>query len=182
MSNKLDLERFTDADLHDELVRRLKAQPEPEVPQPDGLSELPRGAWSGQSETPHDDPAEAQYEDLTEIAKLARARAREILSIPIDSSADNAAATVRNINVAVSTVLTLASKLRRPRPDTLPKLLALIEAEETRLKAAKRPELLKDLAGLNDAELEEVIAERRVILNSRIQASTNYGLDKSGQG
>src|SRR6516162_2556638 len=35
--SKLDLERFTDAELHDELVRRLRTQPEPEPAQPDGL-------------------------------------------------------------------------------------------------------------------------------------------------
>ena len=35
--SKRDLERFTDAELHDELVRRLRTQPEPEPAQPDGL-------------------------------------------------------------------------------------------------------------------------------------------------
>jgi hypothetical protein len=34
--SKRDLERFTDAE-QDELVRRLKTQPELEPPQPDGL-------------------------------------------------------------------------------------------------------------------------------------------------
>jgi hypothetical protein len=166
---KRELERFTDSELHDELVRRLKTQPEAEAPQLDGLDHLPSGAWSGQLEAhhSHDDPAEAQYDDLTEIAKLARARAREILSIPIDPSADNAAATVRNINVAVSTVLTLASRLRRPRRDVMGELLERIKVEEAKIWATKRPELLKDLIKLNEADLEDVLAERRDILNAR---------------
>jgi hypothetical protein len=35
--SKQDLERYTDAELQGELVRRLKTQPELEPPQPDGL-------------------------------------------------------------------------------------------------------------------------------------------------
>jgi hypothetical protein len=167
--SKLDhLEQFTDAELHDELARRLKTQPESEAPQLDGLDHLPSGAWSGRSEEAHhshEDPAEAGYEDLTEIAKLARARAREVLSIPIDPDADNAAATVRNINVAVSTILTLITKLK-PRPTrSIDKLIERINAVDSEIRAHRRPQLMQEILNTSDSELNELLAKRREFLD-----------------
>src|SRR5262249_28118304 len=135
-----------------------------EPTEPVGLSNLPAGAWTHQTTIPDTTKDTITENELAEIAKLARARTREILSVPIDPTADNVAAVVRNINVAASTVLTLVSKLKPPQIDPLPALLEMANKVRKKIEDAEEPQLLGSLINRSDESLNALLAKRRGIL------------------
>ena len=128
------IERLSDEELRDELQRRvdLILQRPPTTGNSATLSELPPGSWAyPTADTPTGDGTLAsEYEAMT---RLALARMRELLAIPLDPPL-NYAASLRGINSAVSTLLTFISKaseelIRPPKDDALPKLIAIIKEE-----------------------------------------------------
>jgi hypothetical protein len=154
-----ELQDFSDEELHDELVRRAKE----EVPSIDPAN-APAHAWSSPAEIPE---GEAPENDLEEIAKLARARTREILSIPIDPTAENVAAVVRNLNTAAATVLSLVAKLKPALPDRLPEMLEKARIVEEEIWAAYgRVEYLEKLVHLDDDEIASLLADRIEFLST----------------
>jgi hypothetical protein len=160
------IEEYSDDELHLELIRRAKSDVQRDMTEDAGSSNLPVGAWGTAPVNPytvHNTPED----ELTEIAKLARARTREILSILIDPTADNVAAIVRNINVAASTVLALVSKLKPPQPDRMPEILKGIQETSAIIwKSYGKPELVERLVHVSDEELAEAIAARLDFLKS----------------
>jgi hypothetical protein len=163
MAPKPKIEDYSDEELHVELLRRAKSDVHRESTEPN----LPAGPWTNQATFPDTTKDTITENELAEIAKLARARTREILSIPIDPTADNVAATVRNINVAASTVLTLVSKLKPTQPDRLPALLELANKVKQQIWMYERPALLEKLLGISDEELGEIVAARCKLLNDK---------------
>jgi hypothetical protein len=175
-----DLQDVTDEQLHAELLRRVDqiSEAKPSTTEPGNLSELPPGSWV-QATDNHpfgEGTLTGEYEG---IMRLGLARMRELLAIPLDPTDGNYAASLRGINTAVSTLLTFISKaneelLRPPKEDNLPKIIALIQEEEARMRedqerlwAAQMPELARELIKLSDAQLEELLAKRREHLNWR---------------
>jgi hypothetical protein len=170
------IEDYSDEELRVELLRRAKSELHREMTEPIGLANLPVGAWADQAAAPATTKDNVTKNELAEIAKLARARTREILSIPIDPTADNAAATVRNINVAASTVLTLVSKLKPTQPDRPPQLLELADQVKKQISIYERPDLLEKLVSISDEELGNILAARQKIMQyqtDRLKALRN---------
>jgi hypothetical protein len=148
MSDETEIERLSDEELRDELQRRvdLILQRPPTTGVSANLSELPAGSWAYPTiDTPTGDGTLAsEYEAMT---RLALARMRELLAIPLDPTDSNYAASLRGINGAVSTLLTFVSKaseelIRPPKDDALAKLIALVREEEKILWEKRLPELV----------------------------------------
>jgi hypothetical protein len=136
MTRETEIERVSDEELRDELQRRvdLILQRPPMTGDSANLYELPAGSWPYPTvDTPTGDGTLAsEYESMT---RLALARLRELLAIPLDPTDCNYAASLRGINSAVSTLLTFVSKageerIRPPKDDALPKLIAIMKGVE----------------------------------------------------
>jgi hypothetical protein len=181
-----DLQDVTDEQLHAELLRRVDqiSEAPPSTTEPSNLSELPPGSWVQLTDDnpPGEGTITGEYEA---IVRLAFARMRELLAIPLDPTDSNYAASLRGINTAVSTLLTFIGKagnemLRPPKDDNLPKIIVLIKEEEERrreeqerLWAAQMPKLARELIEVSDADLGELLTMRREHLNWRQRSSAN---------
>jgi hypothetical protein len=153
------LKDFSDEELHDEIVRRAKWEGPSNDP-----TDAPGHAWSSPEEISE---GETPENDLEEIAKLARARTREILSIPIDPAAENVAAVVRNLNTAAATVLSLVAKLKPTLPDRLPEMLERARIVQKEIWATyERTECLEKLVRLDDDEIACLLADRIKFLST----------------
>jgi hypothetical protein len=126
----------------------------------DDLGDLPVGTWNRKDA---DDPLSRT--DWMKVAKLAVVRIRELLAIPIDPAEPNYGTTIRGINSAISSALAFinrAEMLRQPpKEDILPKIIALMEAEEKNLACIENEDLLEDLIRLNDKQIDKLLRERR---------------------
>jgi hypothetical protein len=182
------LERLSDEELRDELQRRvdLILQRPPTTGDSATLSELPPGSWAyPTADTPTGDGTLAsEYEAMT---RLALARMRELLAIPLDPTDSNYAASLRGINSAVSTLLTFISKaseelIRPPKDDALPKLIAIMKEEQKILWEKRLPELAHRLIEISDEQLEELLAKRREHLELRKELKGDFRNDGTPLG
>jgi hypothetical protein len=174
MNQSEEIERFTDEELRAELQRRVAlvsvSSSLEEIHDAADLSELPPGAWEQEPDSQTESgPIASEWQG---IARLAIARIRELLGIPLDSTDPNYAASLRGINSAVSTGLTLISKLnaemlRPAKQDKLPELLAILKEEQEKLWTRRLPDLVHQLIGVSDQQLDELLAKRREHLNWR---------------
>jgi hypothetical protein len=181
MSDETEIERLSDEELRDELQRRvdLILQRPAMTGVSANLSELPAGSWAyPTTDTPSGDGTLAsEYEAMT---RLALARMRELLAIPLDPTDSKYAASLRGINGAVSTLLTFVSKaseelIRPPKDDALPKLIAIMKEEQKILWEKRLPELAHRLIELSDKQREELLAKRREHLELRKELFRNDG-------
>jgi hypothetical protein len=167
------IEKFTDEQLRAELQRRaeliVSSLPEAVI-NPADLSELAPGAWGSKTDKQTEDGSiTSEWQGIT---RLAIARVRELLGIPLNPEDSSYPASLRGINSAVGNVLMLISKLnaemlRPPQQDRLPELLELLKEEQIRLWERKLPGLLGELTEISDQELEELLAKRREHLGQR---------------
>jgi len=167
MNQNKEIESFSDEELRAELQRRvvlISESSSQSINSAADLSELPPGAWG--QETDNRTQIRSTTADWEGITRLAIARIRELLSIPLDPADPNYGASLRGINSAVSSVLTLISKLnaemlRPPKQDRLPELLEILKEEQIKLAEMRLPGLLGQLIEISDQELDELLAKRR---------------------
>jgi hypothetical protein len=183
MAQTSDIETFTDEQIRAELQRRadlISVSSPQQIDDPADLSELAPGTWGQETDnqTEHGSIT-SEWEGIT---RLAVARIRELLGIPLDPTHPNYGASLRGINSAVASVLTLISKLnaemlRPPKQDRLPELLEILKEERQKLWEKRLPELERNLIQISDQELDELLAKRREHLNEREGNAVRTGYD-----
>jgi hypothetical protein len=159
-ARKHELGHVTDEDIRMELQRRLGE----EVPTRtfvDDFANLPPGAW-GRPENADELNKPEMRAAWTTIARLALARIRELLEIPIDPNDPNYGFTLRGINSAISSGLTFIARinaeiLRPKREDVMPKIIAMMEEERQRLEE----DLLQELIKLDDKQIDQLMQLHR---------------------
>jgi hypothetical protein len=183
MTPELEIERLSDEELRDELQRRVELilHRPPTTGDSGNLSELPPGSWAYPTvDIPaRDGTLASEYKAMT---RLALARMRELLAIPLDPTDSNYAASLRGINSAVSTLLTFISKasedlIRPPKDDALPKLIAIMKEESKILWEKRLPELAHRLIELSDNQVEELLAKRREHLELKKELYADFRND-----
>jgi hypothetical protein len=158
-ARKHELKHVTDEDIRSELQRRVE-----EVPAPvfvDDFADLPPGVW-GRLEDADELNKPEMRAAWTTVARLALARVRELLEIPIDPNDANYGPTLRGINSAISSGLTFLTRinaeiLRPKKEDLMPQLIARLE------EAMQEQEegLLQTLSKLDDEAVERLVQTRR---------------------